>query len=88
MPDCAPSDVQILPAEVNDQFIPNPFETSDLQADPTLPHGEGIAYLVDISGKLLGIYEGEVPTSHLSTGVYFIKKYINGQWYTQKILVR
>ena len=88
MPDCTPSDVQILPAEVNDQFIPNPFETSDLQADPTLPHGEGIAYLVDISGKLLGIYEGEVPTSHLSTGVYFIKKYINGQWYTQKMLVR
>ena len=88
MPDCAPSDVQILPAEVNDQFIPNPFETSDLQADPTLPHGEGIAYLVDISGKLLGIYEGEVPTSHLSTGVYFIKKYIDGQWFTRKILVR
>ena len=88
MPDCEPSAVSILPAEIDEQFIPNPFETSDLAADPTLPHGAGISYLVDISGKLLGIYEGEVPTSHLSTGVYFIKKYIDGQWYTQKILVR
>ena len=89
MPGCKDGDDANDENDANDgKFIPNPFETSDLAADPTLPHGAGIAYLVDISGKLLGIYEGEVPTSHLSTGVYFIKKYIDGQWHTQKLLVR
>ena len=84
---------------VNDQmvndFIPNPFETSDLESgEVTVPYGEGILYIVDISGKLIRIVEGsfdsyQLPiTNHqLPIGIYFIKAYINGQWYTRKILV-
>ena len=67
--------------------IPNPFDVKDLETDPTVPHGEGVHYLVDISGKLLGIYEGGVPTDFLSTGVYFIRTYVDGKWYTKKLLV-
>ena len=73
---------------VNDQFIPNPFDIKDLEKDPSIPHGEGIHYLVDISGKLLGIFEGEVKTDSLPIGVYFIKTFYDGQWFTQKILVK
>ena len=40
------------------------------------------------SGKLLGIYEGDVPTSHLPIGVYFIKSFYDGTWHTRKILVQ
>ena len=69
-------------------FIPNPFTEQELAENPSIPHGEGIHYLVDISGKLLGIFTGEVNTSHLPIGVYFIKTYVNGQWFTQKFLKR
>ena len=68
-------------------FLPNPFTAQDLEADPTIPHGEGVHYLLDVSGKLLGIYEGEVPTDYLPKGVYFIKTFYEGRWYTQKILI-
>ncbi len=80
---------------MDEQFIPNPFSTSDLEANPSIPHGEGIHYIVDISGKLISIYEGEITdlqsaitNLHLPIGVYFIKTYIDGQWYTQKLLNR
>ena len=73
---------------LDEQFIPNPFSKSELEADSTIPHGEGVHYLVDISGKLITIYEGEIDnykTISLPIGVYFVKTYIDGQWFTQKI---
>ena len=56
------------------------------------------SYLVDISGKLITVYEGRLeeagdaqlahlPLPQLSTGVYFVKAFYNGQWHTKKILV-
>lgn len=71
----------------NEQFIPNPFSTQDLAANPTIPHGEGVHYLVDVTGKLLGVFEGEVKTDFLPIGAYFIKTYVDGQWYTKKIFI-
>ena len=72
----------------DDSFLPNPFTAQELEADSTIPHGEGVHYLLDVSGKLLGIFEGEVKTDQLPIGVYFIKTFYNGQWFTKKILVR
>ena len=87
MPECAGE--AIVDEDLNDseRFIPNPFSAQDLAKDPTIPHGEGVHYLVDVSGKLLGVYQGEVPTDFLATGVYFIKTFVDGQWRTRKILV-
>ena len=87
MPECKPLE-QSEELTENEQFIPNPFNVQDLEADPTIPHGEGVHYLVDVTGKLLGIFEGDVPTDQLPIGVYFIKTFYDGQWYTKKILVR
>lgn len=87
MPTCEPSAVSDQNSDIED-FIPNPFNAQELESDPTIPHGKGIHYLVDVSGKLLGIYEGEVPTSHLPIGVYFIKSFYDGTWHTRKILVQ
>ncbi len=86
MPPCEITDDQ-LPI-TDDSFLPNPFTAQELEADPTIPHGEGVHYLLDVSGKLLGIFEGEVKTDQLPIGVYFIKTFYNGQWFTKKILVR
>ncbi|MBR7155086.1 MAG: VWA domain-containing protein [Paludibacteraceae bacterium] len=86
MPPCEITDEQ-LPI-TDDSFLPNPFTAQELEADPTIPHGEGVHYLLDVSGKLLGIFEGEVKTDQLPIGVYFIKTFYNGQWFTKKILVR
>ena len=91
MPSCEESDIQ-YPIS-NDQFIPNPFDAKDLENNPDIPHGEGIHYLVDISGKLLGIMEGDIdhlPITNyqLPIGVYFIKSYYDGEWHTKKILVK
>lgn len=94
MPPCEASDVQYPMS--NDQsiepFLPNPFNEQDLAADPSIPHGEGIYYLVDVSGKLLGVYKGDIDqlpiTNHqLPIGIYFIKTYYNGIWHTKKILI-
>ncbi len=82
--------------EVESDFIPNPFEIKDLEnGEVAIPHGDGILYLVDVSGKLLGIYEGEIDNfqmsslnHHLPIGVYFLKAYTGGKWYTKKVLVR
>jgi len=46
-----------------------------------------------VSGKLLGIFEGDIDqlpitNDQLPKGIYFIKTYIDGQWFTKKILVR
>ena len=80
---------------IEEAFLPNPFSEQDLEADPTIPHGEGVHYLLDVSGKLIKIIEGEITNYqlaitnyHLPIGVYFIKTFYNGQWFTKKILVR
>lgn len=88
MPTCNDVNDEMLNDQMINDFIPNPFSVQDLEADPTIPHGEGVHYLVDITGKLLGFFEGEVPTNHLPIGVYFIKTFYDGQWYTKKILVK
>ena len=87
MPACKPSEVSDQYSDISEQFIPNPFDAQELEADPTIPHGEGVHYLLDVSGKLLGVIEGEVKTDQLPIGIYFIKTFYNGQWFTQKILV-
>lgn len=87
MPECQPLE-ETEELTHNEYFLPNPFTTADLEADPSIPNGEGVHYLIDVSGKLLGIFEGNVPTDHLPIGVYFIKTYYDGIWHTKKILVR
>ena len=88
MPACV-ADESDDPAQMIDpQFLPNPFGAQDLANDPTIPHGEGVHYLIDVTGKLLGVFHGEVRTDILPTGAYFIKTYVDGQWLTKKIFVR
>ena len=82
--------------ETDGEFIPNPIEIKDLESgEITIPHGDGILYLVDVSGKLLGVYEGDIDHYQLSAashqlpiGVYFLKAYTGGKWYTKKVLIR
>jgi hypothetical protein len=80
--------------QIDEQFIPNPFEAKDIANDPAIPHGAGVHYLVDVSGKLITVFKGEVTdyasaveAFRLPQGLYFIKTYIDGTWYTKKVLV-
>ena len=94
MPNCLND--QMVNDEIINDFIPNPFETSDLESGTVnVPHGEGILYIVDISGKLITVVEGsfgsdQLPISNLQLpiGIYFIKAYIAGQWHTRKFLIQ
>ena len=94
MPSCL--NEQMVNDEIINDFIPNPFETSDLESGTvTVPHGEGFLYIVDISGKLITVVEGSFDSDplpvlqhQLPIGIYFIKAYIDGQWYTRKFLVQ
>ena len=88
MPSCEVAEISEEDVDEIEDFIPNPFEVQDIENHPEFPHGEGVHYLVDISGKLLGIYTGEVNTSMLPIGIYFIKSYYDGKWHTQKILIK
>jgi hypothetical protein len=88
MPSCNDEGIRELENEGISEFVPNPFETEDLEANPTLPQGEGVHYLVDMSGKLLGIFHGELKTYMLPKGVYLDKQYIDGKWYTKKVVVQ
>ena len=88
MPDCGAENIEEQSSILDHQFVPNPFKIADLDKDPTIPHGEGINYLVDVTGKLLGVFEGEVKTDYLPTGAYFIKTFVDGVWYTKKIFVK
>ncbi len=85
MPSC--QNEQMVNEQLVNDFVPNPFETADLEANPTLPRGEGVHYLVDMSGKLLGIFHGEIKAAYLPKGVYLDKQYIDGKWYTTKFIV-
>ena len=82
---------------MTDDFVPNPFELKDLESsEVTIPHGEGVVYIVDVSGKLISIREGAFDEADsrwlqsqlsLPVGVYFLKAFIDKQWYTKKVLV-
>ena len=90
MPSCEPQQEQEVAIE--EQFIPNPFDAKQLEDDPTIPHGEGVHYLLDVSGKLITILEGTFDETSLRgklpIGIYFVKTFYDGQWHTRKILLR
>ena len=80
--------------QIDEQFVPNPFDAKDIANEPTIPHGAGVHYLVDVSGKLITVFKGEVTDYsaeaeryQLPRGLYFVKTYIDGVWYTKKVLV-
>ena len=98
MPDCTGHWHEEQIEKIEEQFIPNPFDSKDLENDNTIPHGPTTLYLLDISGKLITIYEGNLDEAGdaqlsalklpmLPTGVYFVKAFYDGQWHTKKILV-
>ena len=94
MPECSgepeETEMQIEP------YIPNPFNAQDIANDPTIPHGETMLYVIDVTGKVIGRMEGEmdavtpeqlISRYSVSTGVYFIKAFYDGEWHTRKIFV-
>ena len=99
MPNCEGLRAEETDENENDMFVPNPFEISDLELmEIDVTDSPTTLYLVDISGKLITVYEGRLeeagdaqsahlPLPQLSTGVYFVKAFYNGQWHTKKILV-
>jgi len=97
MPDCRGHWHQDEIEQVNGRFIPDPFTAEQIAQDPSIPHGPTTLYLLDISGKLITVYQGRLDEAgdsqlsalslHLSTGIYFIKAFYDGQWHTKKILV-
>ena len=95
MPSCEEANVQYPISNI--QFLPNPFETSDLDSSYIIHNTSYInrLYLVDISGKLITVLEGSLedfqsPISNLQLpiGIYFLKAYSNGQWFTRKFLIQ
>ena len=93
MPVCNEVNDQMVDDQIVDDFLPNPFGAEEVAADPSIPHGEGIHYVIDISGKLLTIYEGDIASLKtqlrsmgLPVGIYFIKTFYDGIWHTEKVL--
>ena len=99
VPDCAGHWHMDEIDRIEGDFIPNPFEISDLtEEEMAQKDSPSILYLLDITGKLICVYEGSLeeasdsqlarlPLPMLSTGVYFVKAFYNGTWHTRKILV-
>lgn len=92
MPSCNAATIE---DNIDEQFIPNPFEAQDIEKLHDFPHGPTTIYLLDVTGKLVAILNGDINTVEvnkstfpISTGVYFLKAYIDNRWYTKKILVR
>ena len=99
MPDCNDEvingDASLNGEMVDPRFLPKPFSAEEVAADPTIPHGEGIHYLIDVSGKLITVYEGDTASLKtqlrsmgLPVGIYFIKTFYDGIWHTEKVLNR
>ena len=63
MSSCEPE--QAIEVAIEEQFIPNPFDANKIEEDPTIPHGDGVHYLLDVSGKLITIVEGTFDESSL-----------------------
>lgn len=96
MPECESTDPNTQEADIDEQFIPNPFSAKELEADSSIPHGKGVVYLIDITGKLLGVYNVDfdavsdlsaIVQQQLPIGVYFLKSFYDGSWHTRKILL-
>ena len=100
MPDCVRGKWHYEEIEnIPEAFIPNPFESSDLTDEERLARDSRTTlYLVDISGKLIYVYQGNLEDASdsqlsrlripmLSTGVYLVKAFYDGVWHTKKILV-
>ena len=97
MPDCRGKWHMDEIEKIDEDFIPNPFDAQDLVSDPSIPHGPTTLYLLDVSGKLITIYQGNLEDAgdyqlgrlgiRLTTGVYFIKAFYDGEWHTKKLLV-
>lgn len=94
MPECSQEGVGEWMNDDIDAFLPNPFSPEDIAEDPSIPHGDGVFYIVDMSGKLITIFEGDIESLKarfvsigLPRGVYFIKTFVDGKWYTEKVLV-
>ena len=92
MPSCNATTIE---DNIDEQFIPNPFGAQDIDKLHDFPHGPTTIYLLDVTGKLVAILNGDInsvevnkSTFPISTGVYFLKAYIDNRWYTKKILVR
>ena len=93
MPAC--DETQTQDQDIDESFIPNPFDIEDATNIDAIPHGPTTIYLLDVSGKLIAVLEGDINTIDvnkatfpISTGVYFLKAFIDDRWYTKKILVR
>ena len=98
MPDCSGHWTEEM-TEMESDFVPNPFEVKDLtEEERVTKDSRTTLYLLDISGKLIYIYQGNLenagdhqlsglPLPMLSTGVYFVKAFYDGEWHTKKILV-
>ena len=96
MPACEQPTVDEDQDDEQGQFLPNPFSAQELKDNPALPQGETTLYLIDVSGKLITILEGQMDALTpeqiaseygLSTGVYFLKAFYNGEWHTRKLLL-
>ncbi len=83
--------------QIQEQFVPSPFNAEDVANDPSIPHGPTTLYLMDVSGKLIRVFKGSLDEMsdsqlsaqhiYLSTGVYFVMAFYEGQWHTKKLLV-
>ena len=97
MPDCRGHWHEEQIEQIEAAFIPQPFQAEDIAADPSIPHGPTTLYLMDVSGKLIHVYEGVLEEAsdsqlakehiHLSTGVYFVMAFYDGKWHSKKVLV-
>lgn len=97
MPDCRGKWHEDQIENVEETFMPNPFDEKDLEQDNSVPHGPTTLYLLDVSGKLIYIYQGVLEEAgdsqlaslriNLSTGIYFVKAFYDGKWHVKKILV-
>ena len=98
VPNCEGGWNETVDQDEIEAFLPNPFEIKDLTPEELVDKDSPTTlYLLDITGKLIYIYNGRLEDagdsqlSHLpialSTGVYFVKAFYDGTWHTQKILV-
>jgi hypothetical protein len=80
-------------------FVPNPFEIKDLtEEERQLKDSRTTLYLVDVTGKLIYVYNGRLeeagesqiarlPLPMLSTGVDIVKAFYDGDWHAKKIFI-
>ena len=97
MPDCTGHWQEEEISQIQEQFVPSPFKAEDVANDPSISHGPTTLYLMDVSGKLIRVFEGSLDEMsdsqlsaqhiYLSTGVYFVMAFYEGQWHTKKLLV-